>query len=270
VTVASTASGENGSISTIRRIQFKKNGGAQAAHKHGIFIGSRCNLEEVFVNGFTNTGIYLGSYLDEVNDPSFVDHLPFFNHFLRCRAWNCGEDGMQIRLGANTQIVENCQFNRNGRYGMYHHDGNDGTGGQGGSAGAPPTYGSMMLGGEASYNWGEGWRWESGTQLNCMGMYAEGNGRDTPDGTGHVNTPYDFYIGDTVDKSNFMLGSVKDTASVRVRVPSPPQYTTHIMQGGQSLSPWWAAVADASNTTTSVQTQLNALLAQFRSKGYMP
>lgn len=267
---------EGSQVIRLKDINFQYIGSGQAAHKHGIFVGVRVYTDGIWVQNFTRTGIYLGSYIDEVTDPSYVDHLPFFCSFVDSWVWGCGEDGMQIRAGANAIKVDNCNFLRNRRYGFHHHDGNDGTGGQapGSTLSAPPTYGLNLRGGESSYSKYENYRFESGTMIRATGMYSEGGGLSGS--SGYVNTPYDYYVGDTVTHSLIAPAVIQAPITDRIRVPRNADGSLKYVEGlevsigGKRLTPMCQSVTNSTATTVAgVNAKINELLAELRARNVL-
>lgn len=234
----------------LESLTFRYTGAGQPAGKHGVLVRVKTHAAEVLVDGFTNTGIYTTSYLDET-DPLANSRTPFFMHFEDVWSKNNGEDGMQNRWGSNANLFVNCIFDKNGRYGFYHHTGisqGDGIG----------TYGSTIIGGQCSYNTQEGWRFETGTNLTVLGIYAEGNGRDAG-GNAYTNTLVDFYCHSP--KSFYQIGTLFNGDSTHIDFDNGDR-TVDVRVGGTRKN---AAMVGVSKTTpgsnlATVEAKVNELL----------
>jgi hypothetical protein len=226
--------------------------------------------DELFMNGFTGSGILTDCYTAGDNNSS-----PFFNFFLNTWCKNNHLDGMTMRFGSNGNIVQNCDLSKNDRYGFNHHKG-DADLPNSPSVGAN-TWCNYVIGSQAAYNGEEGWRLLDG-ECSTERIYAEGNGSSNPgaQGGGYTNTPYDVYVGDNMANSNIRIGSVNGSADVRIRIPRNEDGTAKfiagldVSYGGRRLTPMCAAVSDSTATTIAgVNAKLNALMAELRNRKIM-
>jgi hypothetical protein len=264
------ANGDNGNLIRISRLQFKYIGAGQGANHHGLLVKVKTYTDELFMNGFTGSGILTDCYTAGDNNSS-----PFFNFFFNTWCKNNHLDGLTIRFGSNGNIVQNCDLSKNDRYGFNHHKG-DADLPNSPSVGAN-TWCNYVLGGQAAYNGQEGWRLLDG-ECSTERIYAEGNGSSNPgaQGGGYVNTPYDVYVGDDMANSNIRVGSVNGPADTRIRIPRNADGTAkfiaglEVTYGGRRLTPMCAAVSDSTATTIAgVNAKLNQLMAELRNRKIM-
>jgi len=144
----------------VRGVQFKYSGTGQLSGKHGIYATSKLIFDEVYVTGFTNDGLHFATVDTNTEAPYFCEVR---NSWFKKN----GVDGCAVRDNANANMFINCQFDSNGRYGFHHYVDSVG--------GSRATYGTIILGGQASYNGNRGWQFASGTNLTATGLYAEYN-----------------------------------------------------------------------------------------------
>lgn len=192
----------------------------------GIYLQRSVYADEVYVRGFTNDGIYFApNDADEATgNGGTIDAAVFFAKLQHVWSKDNGRDGLVIRRGANANLIENCDTSRNGRYGLLHMT--DGFG----------TYGTNIVGGQASYNGREGFRFENGTNIQARGFYAEFNGTPTNTNTdGYTNTPYDIWIGDNCVRSEFRIGVLLNSNVGKVRLPAFNPATIQVWEGGKKL-----------------------------------
>lgn len=160
----------------------------QTDGSHGIRIGCKAHMKNVFVDSFTNDGFYL-----DQQTPGDNTTAPFFSVYFNCQAVDCGRDGWAVRAGANANLFLNIQSVRAGRYGWHHYTDSFGT------------YGNLVIGGQMSYSAQYGYYHESGTDCLYDHVYAEGSGRSG--GVGYVNTQFDAFLSQNSDRCRFYLGS---------------------------------------------------------------
>jgi hypothetical protein len=186
----------------------------------------------------------------------------FFPELRNCRFTQNGLDGFEVRFGANCWNFNNCQFDKNGRKGLHQYT-------DGGA-----TYGTVINGGQASYNKEQGWYFESGTDVSATGIYAEYN--CSPDNTntnGYTNTALsttdrkvDTYVGDNVSRSDFNLAAVLNNDATHVRAPQANR-TTVVRSGDTRYNPMCDAVAVSTATTVAQLTaDFNAAMAKLRAQ----
>lgn len=174
------------------------------ANLHGVRLAFKSRWYSVYVRGFTNDGIWMDTLSGGASGAVFFAHLN--------DVWSKfnGRDGIRIRAGANACIFTNCDFSSNGSYGLHHLT--DGF----------ATYGNVIIGGQCSYNGSYGYYFESGTDVQAYGLYAEQNGCSTPgnNGTAYATTSVDFYIGDNISRSHINIGTLFSSSLTHVRAPS--------------------------------------------------
>jgi hypothetical protein len=232
----------------------------------GIYIQRKVIMDEVWVDNFTNDGIYFAP-----NDASegatstsgTLGNAVFFSMMTNVWSKHNGRDGIRVRMGANANGFINCDFSNNGGVGFHHLT-------DGGA-----TYGNWVVGGQCSYNSSYGWYFESGTEVNASCLYAEKNGTVDGGNTGYTNTTFDFYVGDNLSRSSIGLGVVFNAVATHVRAPAKGLNDSIIVyRGGTRFftstgyqMPYTAgAQADSTATTVAgVVSDLNALLAKLRS-----
>ena len=204
----------------LRDFHLKYTGTGQPTNKawSGIYMSRKAEISRVWVEGFTNDGIYFAPWdADEATgNIGSINRCVFFAKLDSVWSKNNGKCGCNLRYGANANTFINCDFSNNGLYGLWHHKDVTGT----------AIYGNTFIGGQCSYNAQENWRFEDGTNITTIGIYSEGAG-DTgspgPSGTSYVNTTYDFYIGDAVQRGLFYLGVINSSAggaAAHLRLPT--------------------------------------------------
>lgn len=206
VKITGTASGNR---FIIKGLTFQ-GAATQGAGFHGLYIVRKVIMDNVTATSFTNDGMYVDTSTG-TNTGSV-----FFAEMNNCMSTSNGRDGIRVRFGANAWVFRNCQWNKNGQYGFHHLT--DGA----------ATYGNLLLGGQASYNTLWGYYFESGTNVQAYGLYAELNcSPDNTDTNGYQNTAlstterlYDFYIGDNISRSWINIGTVFNSNNAHVRAPS--------------------------------------------------
>lgn len=177
----------------------------------GVYVQRGVRFENFYVHGFTNDGIYFAPSNSDVatGDLGTASNAVFFAFMLNTWSKDNGRDGIRVRYGANANIFINCQFDRNGGSGFHHMT--DGI----------ATYGNIIIGGQASYNSNYGYYFESGTDINACGLYAEFNWSPTNTDVGYQNGQLvDFFIGDNVSRSTIVLGTVFSADYSHVRAPN--------------------------------------------------
>lgn len=187
----------------------------------GIFLQRKVDMRNVWVDGFTNDGIYFAPW-DAALDFSAagsVTRSVFFAHLTNVWSQNNGGCGLNLRMGCNANVFTNCDFSSNGTYGFWQHKDGSGT-----------IYGNTIIGGQCSYNAQYGYYIQEGTNLMTQGLYAEGNGRSA--GTGYVNTPYDFYVGDNCLRTYLGIGTVFNNDTAHIRFPAANSASIQIWEGG--------------------------------------
>lgn len=139
------------------------------ASVHGLLIRRKSIIEDVYVHNGTGDGIYF--------DSSSPTTSVFFSRFTDVWSkFNIGY-GCNVRAGANSNMFINCQFDSNGKDGYIHQA--DGT----------ATNGNIVIGGQASFNFGRGWNLASGTNFTLSGSYTEFNSNfDLNGGLTHTGT----------------------------------------------------------------------------------
>lgn len=171
----------------------------QTDGSHGLRIGCKAHMRNVFVDSFTNDSFYLDQQTPGDNTTS-----PFFSIFHNCQSVDTGRDGWVIRAGANANLFFNCQSVRAGRYGMHHYT--DGFG----------TYANLWIGGQCSYSAQYNFYHESGTDCLYDHIYAEGGGRSG--GVGYVNTQFDYFFSQNSDRCRVYVGAGGPVT--RIRAPA--------------------------------------------------
>lgn len=207
---------------------FEFNGQAtQTTGFHGIRLARKCQMKNVYVNGFTNDGIWYDTFTGGPTGAVFFSVLD--------NVWskNNGGDGIAVRAGANANLFINCQFDSNDDYGFHHYT--DGT----------PTYGNVIILGQCSYNGLWGYYFESGTDLQAYGLYGERNCCATPgdEATDYSTTRlavadrnYDFYVGDNISRSWINIGTLFGSSTTHVRAPARSlNDTIFVANGGQRI-----------------------------------
>lgn len=194
----------------------------------GIYIQRKVLFRNIWVESFTNDGIYF-SPLDE-NETGTLgtrDNAVFFCRFDNVWSKNNGRDGCYVRRGANANSFINCQFDNNGRYGFHHYTDNGGDGSWGG------LYGTTIRDGQCSYNTSYGYMFENGTNIVTSGLYAELNNFNGTNG--YTFGPIDFYVGDTCVRSWIGIGVLYGASTTHVRVPAVNSNTIQVWEGGRKL-----------------------------------
>lgn len=189
----------------------------------GIYLQRKVDMEDVYVDGFTNDGIYFSlADADEATGAvGTIDQAVFFASLTRVWSKNNGRDGIAVRRGANANVFDLIQADRNGRYGLHQYT--DGFG----------TYGNLYRAGQASYNGQVGWMFANGHEVTAHGLYAELNGND------YVNTKIDYHFGDNCVDSWFQIGSIYGNTltdkATHVRLPAFNPTRIKVLHGGRLL-----------------------------------
>lgn len=220
-----------------------KTGGAQTAagtgpgqgNWSGLYVRTKCNIEDVTVEGFTNDGVYYAPFdADEATGAGgTIDKAPFFSRVTGLVARGNGRDGIVVRRGANAHIFSQIQAISNGRYGVAHLT--DGF----------ATYSNVWNIGQASYNGSIGWWFNNGTNNLTFGIYSEQNGCSTPgsNGTAYATTLIDTWIGDNCTDSDFVLGAIfgndEATKLSHVRLPGFNPTRIKVREGGRLRYGTW-------------------------------
>lgn len=197
----------------------------------GIYIQRKVIMDEVYVNNFTNDGIYFApSDASEGTTSTLgtIGNAVFFCDLRNVWSKNNGRDGIRIRMGANANNFYNCDFSNNKGVGLHHMT-------DGGA-----TYGNVIIGGQCSYNTSYGYYFENGTDITMHGTYAEFNGSPTNTNTdGYTNTAFDFYFGDNCLNSWFNIGTAFGGSTAiknsHIRVPGFNPDRIQVWDGGRKL-----------------------------------
>lgn len=228
-------------------LQYK--GLGQAAGMHGLRAKRKVYADSIQVKGFTNDGIYTDSI------DGTIGGAAFFSRWDNVWAKDNGRDGFGLRFGANGHRIDNCQFDRNNRYGFHHYI-------DGGA-----TYNTTITGGQACYNSLTGWMFESGTSIDARNLYAEYNGSPTNTNTdGYVNTPYDFMIGDNCSRSVIGIGAVLNNNYGRILAPTQGlNDSIGVFVGGDRIfaSAAFHTPHEIAGLVPSTATSLAALVADY-------
>lgn len=249
-------------------LEYKGTGQTAGTNWCGMFIQRKVNMYSVAVENFTNDGaMFAPSNADVAAGlKGTIGNAPFFSYIENCYFKGNGRNGFWCRMGANANTFMNCQFQNNGNYGFYHFNDSPDD-----NAATASTYGNQVFGGQASYNSHEGYYLENGTDFGLYWAYAEQN--NSPDNTsanGYVNGPYDFYVGDGLNRSFVQCGVLFGGSSSHVRVPTAST-TIAVYAGGNPLSNWIPKRAATFGSITSpdatdlasVITLANELKADF-------
>lgn len=219
----------------LERFDFEYKGAGQTADTNwcGVFIQRKVHMDDVYVHGFTNDGgMFAPSNADvATNAKGTISNAPFFCYLKNVWFKDNGRDGFWCRMGANANTFENCQFDRNGRYGFRHFNDSPDD-----AAATASTYGNTLKSGQASYNKQYGFFFENGTNILTDALYAECNGStDNTDTNKYVNTPYDFYLGDNCVRSWIGIGVLFAASLTHVRVPAVNSNTIQVWEGGRKI-----------------------------------
>ncbi len=168
----------------------------------GIFLQRKIDLRNVWVDGFTNDGIYFAPWdaPRDFSDTGLVTRSVFFNMMTNVWVKNCGGAGVNLRFGCNGNGFINCDFSNN-NYGFRHHK--DGSG---------AIYSNWVQGGQCSYNTLQGWFIEDGTNFMAYGIYSEGNGNSYT----NVVQGADIWVGDNCQRVDINCGNIQPDR------PGPP------------------------------------------------
>jgi hypothetical protein len=207
----------------------------------GIFLQRKVVMERVWVDNFTNDGIYFAPWDAAVDfvTPVVISGttsptigLPtrsvFFAKLNDVWSSNNGRCGINLRMGCNANSFNNCDTSKNGLYGFWHH-----------KDGAGNTYGNNIRDGQASYNGSYGYYFENGQELTTSGLYAEGNGSSNPgaQGGGYANTPYDYAVMSAMSPSWIGIGTLQPPTAgqAHILLPTANSAGIQIWQGGKRL-----------------------------------
>lgn len=246
-----------GSAMRLSRFQLHYSGGGQTAASgtnnnwSGMYLQRKVIMDEVYVNGFTNDGMFMApSDASEgaTSTLGTIGNAAFFGVFSNVWSKNNGRDGIRVRMGANAHTFINCDFSNNIGVGFHHLT-------DGGA-----TYGNVIIAGQCSYNSSYGYYFESGTNCVTMGLYAEFNGSPTNTNTdGYTNTPYDFYVGDNFSRSQIGIGTVFNSSNTHVRAPSSGLNDgISVMVGGDRIFTSTAYHVPHKTATALTSTSTNA------------
>lgn len=253
--------------------KFDHTGAAQTAASgvnhnwSGIYLQRSCIMDDVWVNGFTNDGIFFAPRDASEGATSVLGsngQAVFFAQLIKVWSKNNGRDGCRCRAGANANLFINTDFSNNGGAGFHH------------ITEGWPTYGNVIIAGQASYNSSYGFHFESGTNVVTTGLYGENNGSPTNTNTdGYTLVPYDFFVGDNLSRSKIEIGTVFSNDFTTVRAPAKGlNDAIYVGQGGQRIfgstqymTPYeGSSQADSTATTVAgIVADFNALLAKLRS-----
>lgn len=223
----------------IRDVKFNYTGTGQAANKVGVWVRRKVFMTNVSIRGFTWHGIYFSpldatAATNAAGTKGTIGNAVFFARFDNVWSKYNGGDGCVVRMGANANTFINCDFSNNVGVGFHHlNDGTDDNGNNG------STYGNTILTGQASYNGGVGYYFESGTNITTTGLYAELNNNPTQSTPGYVGTvptkDYDFYVGDNCLRSWIGIGVLYNASTIHVRVPGFNSNVIQIWEGGRRI-----------------------------------
>lgn len=233
----------------------------------GFFIQAKVIMDGVDIEHFNRTGMAFAPNNASVSGglKGTIGNAPFFSIIRNVRSRYNDGHGCWMRMGANVTHFEYCSFSNNGQKGFYHFNDSPDDNGDNGS-----TYGTVIIGGQASYNEEEGYYFESGTNITSYGTYAEYNGSPTRNNSNaYTNTTYDYYFGNNIVRTMFVIGVLLNANAARVRTPPTSNTTCYIYEGGRALSaiiPKRAGTVATFNGTTvaAINTQLNTAFATLR------
>lgn len=155
---------------------------------HGILITHKVNMLRTCWDSFPGDGGKFETSLAGNNT-----WCVFFANFKDCVFQNNGQHGLNLRYGANANMLLNCSFIGNVLDGYIHQT--DGT----------AIYGNVLYGGSAHDNGNYGYNHVNGTNTQAYGVQAYGN-----------NGTYDWYQGDSGTRSYINFGYIQSTARVRL------------------------------------------------------
>ena len=196
------ANGPNG-IMRLRDFTIQYRGtSAQPAGMHGLRAQRKIYADSIQVKGFTNDGIFT----DSINGT--IGGAAFYSRWDNVWSKNNGRDGFAQRFGANCHQHNNCQYDKNKRYGFNHYT-------DGGA-----TYNTTLSTSQACYNGQVGWNFTSGTSIDATNLYAEYNGTPTNSNTdGYTNTKLDFFVAANCNHSTIRIGSLFNNDMTHVLAP---------------------------------------------------
>jgi hypothetical protein len=155
----------SGNCIRLTRFQLNYTGGGQpvasGANKNfaGIYIQRKVIMDEVYVNGFTNDGIYFAPYDASEGTTSTlgtIGNAVFFCELRNVWSKSNGRDGIRVRMGANANTFINCDFSKNGAAGFHHLT-------DGGS-----TYGNTVMAGRRPTTAHTATHFENGTNITTQ------------------------------------------------------------------------------------------------------
>jgi len=122
---------------------------------HGLLLRRKTIAEDVYVRNATGDGIRFDTNAD--------NNAVFFSRLTDVWSKSNKGYGCNLRKGANANVFLNCQMDLNGKDGYIHQT--DGF----------STNGNIIIGGQASFNFGRGINAASGTNLTVLGTFHELN-----------------------------------------------------------------------------------------------
>lgn len=193
--------------------------GTGTPNKSGIKLTRKVNAFDVVVDGFSGHGIEFVSV--DANTQT-----PYFCNFQSVASVRNGWSGIRIRDNCNANVFVDCQFNSNGNHGFHQE------------LSSLATYGTVIIGGQCSYNEMHGYYFPNCTNYNVVGIYAEYNNQSGAGGVSPgdtLNGTYkDLYIGPNVTYSVIRIGVLIGNQIGRVTINT--QITNDIWLGGQRIA----------------------------------
>jgi hypothetical protein len=258
---------DSATVIEMKGIQFYYNGAGQPSGYHGAFIQAKVIMDGCYFRGFTYDGMHFAPNDANVatGDKGTIGNAAFFSIIRNCWSRYNGRYGVFMRMGANVTQFEYGSWSNNGSHGFYHYNDSPDDNGATGS-----TYGTVIIGGQASYNTGVGYYFESGTNITSYGTYAEYNGSsNNTTANGYDTQPYDYYFGNNIVRTFFVIGVLLNADTGKVRLPPESNTTCMVLEGGRPLSvtiPKRAASQSnfTGTTVTDLRSELNTFLGKLR------
>ncbi|WP_331713369.1 glycosyl hydrolase family 28-related protein [Noviluteimonas gilva] len=244
----------------------------------GVLQQRKIFAERVCVTGFRWANVRTAPYdADAAGAGGTKEQAAFFSEWRHCRFSESTQGpGFDLRFGFNCTTFYMCQFDRNGNGpsvspGLLHRT--DGA----------ATYGTIIFGGQASYNSGLGFDLAAGTDVRTYALYTEYNHSPT-------NTTADGYTNTAVSSTQRVLdidagssrslidgGVMLNASPTRMRAPNKGvNDATEVFAGGQRfhgsaryMKPVrGTAPANAAEVNIAgVNTKINELITALRNAG---
>lgn len=199
-------------------IDFTSDEGGQV----GVLISRKLNLYDSYIHGAPGDGVYFLSVA-----PS--SEAPYFCRFDSVWMKHNGGNGCTITENCNGNQFINCQWSSNSGHGLHQVITGNGQ----------PTavYNTVVIGGQAAYNAMHGLFFESGSNTQVYGTYAEYN--SNADGGNPKTGAYkNVQLGASVTRTFMSLGEQGTDVGIEQTIGLNTGLTNYVSVGGSRITPY--------------------------------